>query len=522
MSKVGVHRKLVVIEVYIPPKYTKDRADKCLDQLVDKIIEHKRTYSDPYMVIGGDLNQWPVGEVLEMFIDIREAEVGCTRGQRSIDRLFLNNWRAVTETGTLDPLETEEEGQAKKMSDHTVAYVWIDLPRQESFKWESYSYRYYNYESVEKLKAWIVHHHWNEVLEVETSDAKAEAYQKTINKAIAEFFLLMHMRRKLTDLPWINNKIRRLIRRCKRLYKLQGGRTEVWKELKKIIKEIISERKANYLLTQKDHLLVEDADRTFFKIVKNYKLGEKTQDSDVRSLFPNKDDKQVAESLAEYFNRISGEFEPLQEHEVPGNNRARAKLLPLLEKHEVSAHLRKFRKPKSMVKGDIFPRLVNLFSDFLAIPLTDIYNQISRSHQWPAAWKQEFVTVIPKNSSPSSLNDLRNILCTMLASKVYKSYVLGWALSEISCKENQFGGIKGCGTQHMLLGIYQDILTNLEDYRAGSVVVSIDYAKAFNRMSFQECLRAFEQKFWSTAALSITRCSWMSRKSSLNGCKIML
>ena len=69
---------------------------------------------------------------MEDFVDIKEADVGCTRGTKVIDRVFLNNYRSVTESGTVVPLETEEDDPAK--SDHRVAHVKIDLPRVEAFK----------------------------------------------------------------------------------------------------------------------------------------------------------------------------------------------------------------------------------------------------------------------------------------------------------------------------------------------------------------------------------------------------
>ena len=55
----------------------------------------------------------------------------------------------------------------------------------------------------------------------------------------------------------------------------------------------------------------------------------------------------------------------------------------------------------------------------------------------------------------------------------------------------------------MLVGMWQTVLEDLEDYRAGTVISSIDYAKAFNRMSFQECLLALEHKGASTALLRL-------------------
>ena len=133
-------------------------------------------------------------------------------------------------------------------------------------------------------------------------------------------------------------------------------------------------------------------------------------------------------------------------------------------------------------------------ADFFAIPLASIYNEISRTKIWPKIWKEEFVTVIPKRSNPGSINDLRNILCTMLASKMYESYVLEWLQKQVKVKNNQFGGVKGRSAHHMLVERWQKICTDLEDCRAASVITSIDYAKAFNWLSFQECLGVCEER----------------------------
>ena len=80
-----------------------------------------------------------------------------------------------------------------------------------------------------------------------------------------------------------------------------------------------------------------------------------------------------------------------------------------------------------MVSGDLFPSLVTKFSDFLAVPLTSIYNEVTRTMIWPLSWKKESVTVIPKTKIPTEIGHLRNISCTLLVSKIYESFVLGWA-----------------------------------------------------------------------------------------------
>ena len=83
----------------------------------------------------------------------------------------------------------------------------------------------------------------------------------------------------------------------------------------------------------------------------------------------------------------------------------------------------------------------------------------------------------------------------------------------------------------MMINVWQKILTNLEDRRAGVVLTSIDYAKAFNRLSFQHCLGAFAKQGASTPIIQLlasflsdrnmtvrVASSWSSPRPVTGGC----
>ena len=91
----------------------------------------------------------------------------------------------------------------------------------------------------------------------------------------------------------------------------------------------------------------------------------------------------------------------------------------------------------------------------------------------------------------------------MLPSKIYESYVLNWLSTEVECKNNQYGGVKGCSVSHLLVDLWDTICWDLEDARAATLITAIDYAKAFNRLSFQHCLEAFARKGASTQTLAL-------------------
>ena len=91
----------------------------------------------------------------------------------------------------------------------------------------------------------------------------------------------------------------------------------------------------------------------------------------------------------------------------------------------------------------------------------------------------------------------------MLPSKIFKSYMLNWLATEVHCEDSQYGGIKGCSVAHHLMDLWDETGWNLEDDRAACHLTRIDYAKAFNRMSFQHCLRAFARKGASTQTIAL-------------------
>ena len=123
--------------------------------------------------------------------------------------------------------------------------------------------------------------------------------------------------------------------------------------------------------SQRSVLLQEDSERNFFKNIRAYKNKDKPLPFDVRSLYPGKTDVERANLLADHFNAISAEFSPLDVSDIPVGGRREVENL---QPYQVAGRIRGFRKPKSMVQGDLFPKLVTRAADFLAVPLCDIYS----------------------------------------------------------------------------------------------------------------------------------------------------
>lgn len=181
------------------------------------------------------------------------------------------------------------------------------------------------------------------------------------------------------------------------------GKSPRWVKVNENLQKFLSLRQETFLEKQRDKFFQADAAKHFHKNVKNFKSADKPKQFNVADLLPDKTEKETAEAAAEFFYKISREFEPLAENDIPSSyDRA----LPELSVPEVAKQLREQKKPGSMVSGDIFPKLINACSDSLAIPLTDIFNCIVRTGVWPKRWKVEYVTLIPKKTAPTSFAEL--------------------------------------------------------------------------------------------------------------------
>ena len=229
---------------------------------------------------------------------------------------------------------------------------------------------------------------------------------------------------------------------------------------------------------------------------------------DVCTLLPGGTDTQVAELAARFFNNISSEHRPLDPSNIaPTFDRE----FPYLTENQISNLLRKMKKSKTTVPGDIVPRLYGLYSDALSVSLTDIFNSMTQKQVWPEAWRIEYATIIPKSLSPTELSECRNIAWTNYLSKVYENVLMTWTRQEVTTKPSQFGGERGCGTDHLLTTLWHEIGSALEDHRSAVVLSAIDLSKAFNRLEHEACLKSFRAKGASNQVLSLLSAFFMGR-----------
>ena len=54
--------------------------------------------------------------------------------------------------------------------------------------------------------------------------------------------------------------------------------------------------------------------------------------------------------------------------------------------------------------------------------------------------------------------------------------ILNWAQAEVKVRNNQYGGVRGCSTAHILIEAFQDMAEDMEDRRAATIITAMDFA----------------------------------------------
>ena len=347
---------------------------------------------------------------------------------------------------------------------------------------------------MDRFGAALLDTDWDSVCPSGTEpDALVSAFEARIACLTDELFPLRTVRARSNEEPWITEGIRRLSKLKKRIFK-RDGKSSFWFRLRDEMVEKLATSKSAFM----DKAASSGSQKAFYSATKAISTCERPSQWSVADIFPHDSIEAAASKVADYFARIGDLFVPLSPEDAVTIPRA-----PISEP-EVLKYLKSAKKPNSAVDGDMLPRLMKVHYAKVLTPVARIFNSVFRCSQWPSQWKVETTVVIPKTNSPDNLDDCRNISCTAFLSKVLESVLLDDLRSELLPDESQYGGIKKCSVDHMLIDLYDAILQPLE-HGHPSAILAIDFEKAFNRLDHRECLVQLQKLGASDTSLALVR-----------------
>ena len=451
---------------------------KC--EIKEKVELIKAERGECKFFIAGDLNRRDITECFVDMPEIKKIETNATRGNAVLDICFSDLVAQVSEIRTLDPLE-DDEGN---LSDHKICFFSLGEEKIHRYSARTFKARKYTLEGEVEFGRRLNEIDWTFLSGLHPDQAVKE-FNYVIKQLNDDCFPETEHKIRSCDKPWVTKRIKRLIRRRKRAFK-RSRKGRAWKKKRDIVDRELLLNKQRYLARIKDGIKDSKNPREYYRAIRLLQSDDAPRQWDIGSLFPGASEAETAERAADFFNRISTEFRPVGapvktdlSHLAPTTNAIKDKL-------------RKMKKPRSQVEGDIDRRLVVKYGDALSTPLGLIYSSVYREVPWPIDWKTETVTLIPKTKSPDSLAQLRNISCTPFFSKVLESFILDNLKQKVELSSRQFGGKKGQGVDHMLVEIWEEIHKCLEDPAAAVNLMAVDFEKAFNRMDHRACLESLE------------------------------
>ena len=353
---------------------------------------------------------------------------------------------------------------------------------------------------------------WRPMRECSGVDDMATALEDAIATLTEKHFPLARVRRRSNEDPWINRKIRRLWKKKVRVYKKEG-KSGRWWQIDADLQEEIAYSKSEFV----DRLLEEgNAGKSFYAATRKLSAAKTQKSWTVTDLFVGMSEGQVAEEVLSYFGSKARSDRP----GVPDLPRTPGGLEEFIAARTAEL-LKKSKKTNSVVDGDPIPGLFRDYPDQFALPVSLIFNRINNDGRWPSQWKREHLTIIPKILNPTSLSECRNISCTSAFSKILENQVLLKLKGELRPDPSQYGGIKGCSVDHMLVDMWEDILDGMEGGKTAAMLLGVDYEKAFNRMEHAECVRQLRRLGASEGSISLVRAFLEDRAMSItiNGVK---
>ena len=495
--RMGQRRKIAILAIYIPPWYNAEQNRSLFKYTNDAIMALKAKYEDPYIVVAGDFNRRDFSLATAEHPDIKPVTTSPTRGQAILDIIGSNINHTITDNGTLESIKSDEGVH----TDHLTVFCQFRMPRVPSYSIQTYTYDHLTEDGHQMFGEWLRNEaDWSLLLKADDVNSAVSELHSKYAEAVAECYQRKTRKKKSSEPYWMTDWLRKDIAARRKVFKTDKKRTVRWKLLKRRISRQVKKRKKKHNDFVIGKFERETNPGKFFHHLQCLMGNEVKERWSPTQMYPNDSEAEVAEKLASFFNDISSQYQPLDQTKIlPTFERQ----LPLISEGDVKKRMKESKKLTSRVPGDIPSTLYGLYPNELAQPIAHVFNMITRTCQWPDAWKVEYVTVIPKGPDPQEPSECRNIACTNYLSKMYESFVLEWSREEVLPKPNQYGGEKGASSTQLLIEVISDITETLEDNRAASVLSAIDFSKAFNRLDHEKCLRTFSNKGASTQVLAL-------------------
>ena len=355
-------REIIVCAFYCPPRSKKKT--KLVEHISVEYFKLKSLHPGAAFICGGDKNDLAVKKLLDISSSFRQIVCKATYKTSILDIIVTDIGHFYNEPEIRPPITPDIDGHGAP-SDHNIVFAktlsnpHVPVKRTTITK----TTRPLTTEAKMKIAGWIQHESWSSITECANVSLMVEKFCSLVSEKINEYCPIKSFRINTLDNEFTTPAIKELARKKLREY-TKHGNTKLFKHLKKALKNKIKDEGKLFIEKQ----ISRAGNKGSGWIRHTAALQERPGEAPTKSFsLPDHVDcgltaLQSAEEIADFFSKISQEYEPLDVEKLP--ERVKVKLHldpcdhPVFQEHEVYADLLTAKKTCS-VPGDIPISILN-------------------------------------------------------------------------------------------------------------------------------------------------------------------
>ena len=494
LSKNAIFKEYIFAGIYSPPNYKKNNA---LQTHLITTMHHLLTlHPQAAYCIAGDHNSLPLQQILDALPHCKQAVTKNTYKDKILDVLLWNMSQYFCVPYIAKAVDPDNI-LSHVPSDHDCA-VAVPLagagPEARTREYRVKKNRPLPESGIRDMGLWLSDIQWEAVMRPDFSPGEQDqVLRSALQHKVNEIFPEKTVRISNQDVAFITSDLKKLQRYIKREYKSRG-KSQKYIQLKRAYDEKFKKAAQDQLNKHVEDMMSEHPGKAYSALKR---MGARPGDCENQGVFnvishqsENLTLEQSTERILQYFASISQEYQPLELGRL--TQTVQNKLtqfndlneIPVIEPYQVYEKMRKCKKTKSAVPGEIPARLRQEYIVELATPAAIIFNNIAQTAIWPQSWKSEYGTVLKKTNIPEDESQLRIISITYQLSTLMERFIIDWLMVFIEDKldRDQFGGQAGHSIAHYLIEIKNFILYNQDlSTPLSTIFAGVDISKGFNK-----------------------------------------
>lgn len=502
--------------LYICSFYNPKTSDEHSLAQFEEALQRARNIQNAFLFIGGDFNypgwDWKrkvlKEKCLHSAVHNRFAEVLDDHGLvQLVEEPTRNN-------NTLDLMLTNFPAKVLRIevlpgvADHDAVFAEVDtrpvtnhqkprkIPLYKKANWDSMK------QDVQQLQTQI------EQMERSGSDVNCmwDTFQQKLDASIAKN--IPHKTARSKDgLPWMTTELKKLIKKCDRLYKKKKKSAnpkdiEEFKAMKHLVQKKLRQAYWTYvedLVSPQEQPVPEtpsrkdDSSKRFWTFIKH----KKSDNAGIAGLKENgrlkTDSVHKANILNRQFQSVFTEKTSVTKEEFQARTQMKTEPTDFPDSDDIiitCAGVEKLLRELNPYKGsgpdNIKPRVLKELAKELAPVLTCIFRTSYRSGTVPDVWREALITPVYKKGQKYKAENYRPIsltcICCKLMEHIVTSHIMKHAEEHSILYPLQHGFRKNRSCETQLLEFIEDVTTNMEEGKQTDVLI-MDFSKAFDKVS---------------------------------------